>query len=534
MSFPHTFATYYPSIALADLDANFSQLSSTSTSTVSLAGAALIGFLQSGTGAVAEDVQTMGRRMVWASQYGSKMTTTPGADINAAATALGATGGIVWIPPGAFTQEAQISVPSNVCLLGAGIGKTVITAKAAYNATGIVNSDSVGGNSNIELRDFTYDGNYTNQTSGGNGVAFTTVTNSYIEIETRNCYGTGQTFSGGSNNRAGPRNWSHGNGKTGAGYGLYIFNSDDNQVCDGGIYDDNCIGVAVEANGSGKTALRNKVGAIKARANRADFSQSGAGVHFEQGASGDASNGTVTGAVCTGGTGLGINNTSTNLHITGGTVQGNTKAGIATTNAVGFLYTGVKLLGNGAGDAVGYQAQIRFDDSGLSPASSGLVVGCYGSGTVYGVRTLSANSAVKVIACDLTGTTTDYSMAGTGDEVLTNFASGSFTATLTGVTATVTGTVYYEIVGNIVHMSIPTAILGTSNTTAATLTGAPAVCQPTAQRGILNVCTDNGSNALSWSLVETSGTITLRNGAAGAFTSSGTKGAQQCDFTYKL
>lgn len=62
-NFPNTFAAAYPSAALADLDANFAQLCAASTSTVSLAGAALVGFIQSGTGAVATDSQAKQREM---------------------------------------------------------------------------------------------------------------------------------------------------------------------------------------------------------------------------------------------------------------------------------------------------------------------------------------------------------------------------------------------------------------------------------------------------------------------------------------
>ena len=398
-------------------------------------------FLQSGTGAIAETVQAMGRRVVWASQYGSGFTTTPGGDIAKAITALGADGGIVELPPGSVTLEAQVSIPSKITLRGRGIGVTNITAKASLNAHAFINSDASGGNSNIELLDFTYDGNYANQTTG-NGVVITKGTYCYIEIETKNCHGTGQTFSGGSNNRAGPKNISRSNGLAGAGYGLYFFNSDDNQVEGGGIYDDNCIGVVIEASGASATAKRNKVGPVKARGNRADFSQSGAGVHWEDSAGGDANDGELVGPICTGGTGVGINNTGTNLHIMGGTVQGNTKAGVVSSAAVGFLYVGIKMLDNGAGDAGGYQTQMRFDDTGLNPASSGEVIGCKGSGTVEGLKTFSTFGAVKVIHCDFDGSTNDYNFASANDQLIVTDSvsadNGDAAASLTAGTSATT------------------------------------------------------------------------------------------------
>lgn len=408
-------------------------------------------FVQSGSDALSESVQTAVRRVVWASQYGSGFTTTPGADIAKAITALGANGGIVELPPGSCTLEAQVSLPSKIIIRGRGIGVTTLTAKNSLNAHAFVNSDSTNGNSNIELLDFTYDGNYTNQTSG-NGVTITKGTYCYVEIETKNCYGHGQIFSGGSNNRFGPKNISRSNGKSAAGYGLYIFNSDDNQVAGDGIYDDNCIGVAVEASGASATAKRNKVGPVKARNNRADFSQSGAGVHWEDSSGGDADDGELIGPICTGSTGVGINNTGTNLHISGGTVEGNSKSGVVSSAAVGFLYSGIQMLDNGASDTAGYRAQMRFDDSALNPASSGLVAGCKGSGTENGLLTLSTNSAVKVAECQFSGTTADYSLASTSDAVVGFDAGGrwikknnpSFQARLVSATVAATAVIVFE------------------------------------------------------------------------------------------
>lgn len=58
--------------------------------------------------------------------------------------------------------------------------------------------------------------------------------------------------------------------------------------------------------------------------------------------------------------------------------------------------------------------------------------------------------------------------------------SGSFTATLTGMAAATTGTVYYRKVNNIVSLWITALIAGTSNSTSLTMSGLPDAIQPSA------------------------------------------------------
>jgi pectate lyase-like protein len=103
--------------------------------------------------------------------------------IQSACTAAGAAGGgIVFLPAGTYIvdltqtvgtggaqQKAAIVVPSNVMLLGAGMGQTTIKLKAVSRAAGpqtasiIVNSDPNGGNTGVFVRDLTIDGNRLNQ-----------------------------------------------------------------------------------------------------------------------------------------------------------------------------------------------------------------------------------------------------------------------------------------------------------------------------------------------------------------------------------
>lgn len=110
--------------------------------------------------------------------------------------------------------------------------------------------------------------------------------------------------------------------------------------------------------------------------------------------------------------------------------------------------------------------------------------------------------------------------------------TGSFTATLTGCTTSPTGTVTWTKQGKRVRLNIPD-ITGTSNTTAATLTGMPASLFPSTARNCAGICRDNGSEKFSPITIQTNGTITLNNAFA-AFTSSGTKGVSALTVLYDL
>lgn len=494
-------------------------------------GAALVGFIQSGTGAVARTAQAKMREIVSVTDFGATGDGTT-SDTAAIQAAINSGAKLIFAPAGTYLV-GKITVPSDRTIYGAGFGKTTFKLAASTNQSLFVNSDTTDGNSRIVMVDFTIDGNYTNQTSGVHGIAFTKVSDSFIEVESKNNRGTGIVFSGGSGNVLGQNNRCTGNGKAVAGYGLYIFNSNDNQVV-GGVYDDNCIGVAVEASGASTTAKRNQVVGIKARSNRADFGQSGAGVHWEQSSGGDASDGAITGVTCTGSTGIGINVTAcADISIVGGVIRDNTKTGIALSQATQFLVSGVSLIDNGAGDSVGYQAQLRTDDSGLNPASTGSVAACMVRGsTPDGLKTMSANGSVRFIANDVSGFTSNYTTASTTD-VVDRTERGSFTGTVTGLTTSPTGTIKYSLNGDVVTLFIP-AINGTSNSTACTVTGMPAAIRPAAQQSVICAVTDNGNNVISWSEVETSGVLTLKNGVLTTFTGSGTKGIQQCTVTYRL
>jgi hypothetical protein len=114
-------------------------------------------------------------------------------------------------------------------------------------------------------------------------------------------------------------------------------------------------------------------------------------------------------------------------------------------------------------------------------------------------------------------------------------ASGSFTATLSGMSSATTGTMNYQVVGNIVSLWLVSSILGTSNSTSMALSGMPVAIRPTGLRNVL--CAevgDNGQGLIASALVDTAGgvnfTLLTTNVVAnriswgGAFTASGSKG----------
>jgi hypothetical protein len=120
------------------------------------------------------------------------------------------------------------------------------------------------------------------------------------------------------------------------------------------------------------------------------------------------------------------------------------------------------------------------------------------------------------------------------------YDEGTFTATLTGVSGSVTGTARYVLNGKMVTLKIPT-LTGTSNTTGCTITGLPAPLNPANTHfASVQEIRENGGYYPGVLGVSSSGTITpwFRTGASGVlgtvFTASGTKGIETVTITYTL
>lgn len=134
-----------------------------------------------------------------------------------------------------------------------------------------------------------------------------------------------------------------------------------------------------------------------------------------------------------------------------------------------------------------------------------------------------------VLTLDRTGTTVD-SLNFAGQYLKVNGVttstqeSGSFTATLTGFTTTVTGTVKWRRTGSKVTFFTESAITGTSNSTAMTMTGFGAFLPATQIAYQPTVMTDNGAVTIGTARLTTSALVFGVGLAGGNFTSSGTKG----------
>lgn len=139
-----------------------------------------------------------------------------------------------------------------------------------------------------------------------------------------------------------------------------------------------------------------------------------------------------------------------------------------------------------------------------------------------------------VFTADRTGTTVDgLDFAGqylkVNGVIVATQESGSFTATLSGFTTTVTGTIQWKRSGSKIALLVPSAITGTSNATSMNMTGMPSSIKMASTRARpLCVVKDNGADVLglaSIQLTADSNSISFGVGAAaGNFTNSGTKG----------
>lgn len=163
------------------------------------------------------------------------------------------------------------------------------------------------------------------------------------------------------------------------------------------------------------------------------------------------------------------------------------------------------------------------------------------SGTDVGGATLSATTGVAVggATAGAGGVAFPSTAVAVADvNTLDDYREASYTGTLTGGTTSPTGTISFVRVGNKVTLEIPGSVFQvTSNATTMTITGGPTTMRPSSARTCLCVGNDNSAALASPVLarIETSGTITLfKDNLTNAWTSSGTKGLYECNFSYIL
>lgn len=139
-----------------------------------------------------------------------------------------------------------------------------------------------------------------------------------------------------------------------------------------------------------------------------------------------------------------------------------------------------------------------------------------GSATAYGTILSSSYSAPNTTV-NLTTSAIPNTLSTVAVSVLTASNSSlpdvgtSFTATLTGVSGTVTDTAYYYKLGKTVILTLPT-LTGTSNATSKTITGLPSAIAPARTVSQIGAGLNNGGSsfeAVSMSIVAAATTITV-------------------------
>lgn len=136
-----------------------------------------------------------------------------------------------------------------------------------------------------------------------------------------------------------------------------------------------------------------------------------------------------------------------------------------------------------------------------------------------------------VFTFDRTGTTPDQlnfasQYLRVGGILVATQEAGTLTATLSGMTTTVQGTINWRRTGTKVSFTAPSAITGTSNSTAMSMTGLGTFVPLGAKGYMPTIVTDNGADSIATASMNVGGSsIIFGKGIPGGnFTAAGTKG----------
>lgn len=216
-----------------------------------------------------------------------------------------------------------------------------------------------------------------------------------------------------------------------------------------------------------------------------------------------------------------------------------------TWNSYGYMS-----YSNGAQQTT-YAPRAAYAVAGGWQAGLDLSRGAYNLGDIkFQCGTISSTSTQLFfnIGGTTVGSWSSYGVGITGSVTATNFygnlqgnastVSGdnySYTGTVTGLTATTTGTVYLARVGNVVTVDLP-GLYGTSNASTMTLTGStPAAMRPARDKQVLVGIIDNSIINLGIAVIKITGTIEFYQNVAGnVFTASGVKGFSNTSFSYTV
>lgn len=217
--------------------------------------------------------------------------------------------------------------------------------------------------------------------------------------------------------------------------------------------------------------------------------------------------------------------------------SGGTALTVATTgvavSAGGTGATGAVTARTNLGLAIGTDVQAYDTDladiAALSDADGNFIVGNGSAWSVESGATARTSMGTDDASNITAGTLPDARLSSNVPLITT----GSFSATLSGMASGGTGTVYYEVTGNLVHMYLQSNITGTSNAVTMTMTTLPSAIRPSFNQLVPILVSDNGGTFLGFASFTDSGTVTFSIGTADGsnvgvqstgFTSSGSKG----------
>ena len=195
------------------------------------------------------------------------------------------------------------------------------------------------------------------------------------------------------------------------------------------------------------------------------------------------------------------------------------------------LATGINQCINKDGSNTAAQLNVdnlRLDGNTVSSTNTNGNIEFSPNGT--GLVNIAAAGDLAIAGTPVTSSAAEINAGCTGN------ISGSYTATATGMATSETGTVYYRVVGNIVHLELQTHITGVSTSTAFTLTGAPASIRPSSTSGRMVVpVVNNGAGEIGFMTMSNGGVLTMgRSDTSTTWTSSGNKSANAFSVHYML
>jgi hypothetical protein len=204
-NFKRTFGNATSPLALSYLDDNFSQLEAAGTSTVTLSGAQLIGFMQSGTGAYADTAQNKMRQIVATSDFKNTDDTQVGTANANNATGLQraidalntAGGGILYNPVRGTLLSGNLELKTGVAIRGCGIGANTLKLINSAGAVSLIQSTT--GATDVGVEDITLDGNQANNATALMCLLLRSVTRYYVRnVKSINAKQDGLYLGGGS------------------------------------------------------------------------------------------------------------------------------------------------------------------------------------------------------------------------------------------------------------------------------------------------------------------------------------------------